>query len=170
MRHGAARLLLAALLLAGCHREAALPPPDATYTVRGEVAALPASAGGELTVHHEAVPDFHDRKGRPEPMDSMTMPFAVGPGVSLDGIAVGDRVEMTFELRWEGTPPVRIVSLHELPAGTALQLGGRTLEPVAPLGAASPAPADTTSPAPTAESSDAAPLATPEAGPTPSGT
>lgn len=141
-RHSCA---LAVLVVAiACGRGGTLPPPDATYTVRGQVLEVPRQAGGELTVHHEAVPDFRDRQGKPSSMDSMAMPFSVAREVSLAAVAPGDKVELTFEVRWEGAPTLQVVKLTELPESTQLELGGPTLERVAPLGpAATPAPRST---------------------------
>jgi Cu/Ag efflux protein CusF len=141
---GAVALLL--LALGACHREPAaapegLGPPDATYTVRGVVWQLPGPAGDELTVHHEAIPEFVDRKGERSGMDSMTMPFGVAPDVTLADVTAGDKVAMTFELRWQDAQPLRIVRLEELPPDTELRLGAAagvaTDDPPAP--AASPA-------------------------------
>lgn len=140
--------LMAALLAAACGRQE-LPPPDATYEVRGQVLQLPAGRGGELTVHHETVADFRDRQGEPSPMESMSMPFAVAPAVSLADVAPGDKVEMTFEVRWRHMPTLRVVALRELPAETTFELSGPKLELVAPLGSSTvPAASLTASPSP----------------------
>ncbi len=139
----------AALGLSAC-RAAPLPPADATYDTRGEVLQLPQGRDGELIVHHETVSSFRDRQGKPTQMDSMAMPFAVAPGVSLAGIAPGDKVAMTFEVRWKGEPTLRVVSLHGLPGDTALALGGPMLERVAPLGS-SPAQTPAATPPPAAD-------------------
>ena len=146
----AAAALLAVAASGKGGTDAPTGPADAPYSTRGQVMELPRVAGGELSVHHEAIHDFRDRDGKPSHMDSMSMPFAVAPEVSLAGIAPGDKVEMTFEVRWEGQPTLRIVKLQELPESTALDLGGPTLELVAPLGSskptATPAPAPTPTP------------------------
>jgi Cu/Ag efflux protein CusF len=140
----AVALLVAAIVAAAaCRKHEQLAPADATYSTRGQVIEVPKDVAGELSVHHEAVPDFRDQEGKPSHMDSMSMPFAVAPEVSLAGIAPGDKVEMTFEVRWESEPTLRVVALHELPATTALDLGGPTLELVAPLGSSTPAAAPT---------------------------
>ena len=153
---GTARVLAtaAALLAAtGCAKggaDAPTGPADATYSTRGQVMELPSTAGGELAVHHEAVPDFRDSEGKPEHMESMSMPFAVANDVSLAGIAPGDKVAITFEVRWNAQPALRVVKLEELPESTALDLGGPTLELVAPLGSgkttAKPTPGPTPAP------------------------
>jgi len=141
--------LFAALALGGCRRYA-MPSADATYDTRGQVVEVPRDAGGELVVHHEAVSGFRDREGKPSEMESMSMPFAVAPTVALAGIAPGDKVEMTFEVRWTGEPALRIVALRELPESTALDLGGPQLEFVAPLGSGAAAtPTATVTAAPT---------------------
>lgn len=97
-------------------------PPDQTYTVRGEVAGLPqeGEATRQLRVHHESVPGFVGFEGEVVGMASMTMPFPLADSVDLAGVEVGDKVEMTFEVRWEGSPPLTVVALRELPAGTVL--------------------------------------------------
>ncbi len=123
--------------------KAELPAADGTYQVRGQVIDVPREEGDNLTVHHEALADFRDRDGKPSEMESMSMPFTVAPGVSLAGIAPGDKVEMTFEVRWEGGAPLRIVALHELPESTALDLGGPKLELVQPFGSSSATPTPT---------------------------
>ena len=131
-RRGAAALALvaAASLAGGCHRETpddmkapGRTPADATYTTRGVVYQLPEAPGGELVVYHEAVPEFVDRKGERSGMDSMPMPFAVSEEIPLEGIEKGDKVELTFELRWKGAPTLLVTGLTELPAETDLRLG-----------------------------------------------
>lgn len=125
--------------------KAELPAADGTYQVRGQVVDVPREGVGDLTVHHETIADFRDREGKPSEMESMSMPFAVAPGVSLAGIAPGDKVEMTFEVRWQGDVPLRVVALRELPESTALELGGPKLELVQPFRSsqATPTPAPT---------------------------
>lgn len=132
-------LLLSAALAAGCGGEGArrasspepATPPDGTYTVRAEVVGVPESErqdDRQLRIHHEALPDFVGFEGEVVGMASMTMPFPLGPDVDLEGVDEGDPVEVTFEVRWEGTPPVRIVELRELPPGTELDF--ETEEPL----------------------------------------
>ena len=153
MRRGALALaVLGVAVVAGaaCGGHERLAPADATYSTRGQVVEVPRDKNGELSVHHEAVADFRDREGKPSHMDSMSMPFAVAPEVSLAGIAPGDKVAMTFEVRWDSLPTLRIVKLSELPESTALNLGGPTLEFVAPLGSSKPAATPSPAPAPTA--------------------
>ncbi|HLE84119.1 MAG TPA: copper-binding protein [Thermoanaerobaculia bacterium] len=132
-------LALAAALTAGCGadepgggaRAEPATPPDGTYTVRAEVVALPdpkRTDDRQLRVRHEAVPDFVGFEGEVVGMASMAMPFPLAEGVELEGIEAGDPVEMTFEVRWEGAAPLRIVGLRELPAGTELDF--ETAEPL----------------------------------------
>lgn len=107
-------------------------PPDQTYTVRGEVVALPDAKRGserQLRVRHESIPDFVGFEGEVVGMASMTMPFPLAADVSLEGIEPGEAVEMTFEVRWNGSPPIRIVDLRELPAGTELDFESEAAMP-----------------------------------------
>ena len=140
--------------------KAELPAADGTYQVRGQVIDVPREEGDNLTVHHEAIADFRDREGKPSEMESMSMPFTVAPGVSLAGIAPGDKVEMTFEVRWEGGAPLRVVALHELPESTALDLGGPKLELVQPFGSSQATPTPPPSDRPATDGPSAPPSET----------
>lgn len=116
--------LLLLLALVGCGGdEPASTDTDATYTVRGVVRQLPDASvpGTSFTVHHEPVPDFVDSSGETVGMDAMAMPFPVADDDLLEGVEVGDRVRMTFEVDWDGSPPMQVVELEELPADTALE-------------------------------------------------
>lgn len=113
---------LVALLAAACGPRTPPAPvaPDGTYQVRGEVTRLPAAGGREVYLRHEAIPEFRDEKGAAVGMDSMTMPFPAAAGVALDGLAVGDRVTFTFEVRWQASPALALTRWERLPAGTRL--------------------------------------------------
>lgn len=97
--------------------------PKKVYTVRGLVRDLPnpQRPGSEFSVHHEAIDDFVGIRGEVVGMSSMTMPFPVADGIDLDGVAVGDPVEITMEIDWDGDPPVLVTAVRELPAGTPLE-------------------------------------------------
>ncbi len=99
------------------------PPaaPDA-YETRGLVRQVPSAErpGSELHLHHEAIPDFKDAGGEVVGMDAMAMPFPVAEAAMLDGLAPGDKVVFTFEVRWEGVDPLRITRLEKLPPETRL--------------------------------------------------
>lgn len=98
------------------------PPADATYTVRAEIVRLPAAPGGELYLRHESIPDFRNAKGAEVGMMSMTMPFSAPTALDLAGLATGDRVAATFEVRWSAPKmPLRVTRLEQLPAGTVLE-------------------------------------------------
>ncbi|MFG0293152.1 MAG: copper-binding protein [Phycisphaerales bacterium JB050] len=92
----------------------------AEYTVRGQVVSLP-TADDDLMVHHEAIPEF--RKPSGTGMKTMTMPFPLGKGISLDGIEPGDKVNIAFAVDYEeGWSPIayRVTKIEELPADTQL--------------------------------------------------
>lgn len=120
-------LVLAGVLLGGCSKEnseeGTAPAVIHSYTTRGRVAMLPdlTNPTSELRIHHEAIDDFKHGDGSPAPMKSMTMPFPPGPGVSLDGLAVGDVVEFTFDVQWEPTPGMSVTAIRKLPGDTGLQ-------------------------------------------------
>ncbi|MEO1128382.1 MAG: hypothetical protein AAFX05_01595 [Planctomycetota bacterium] len=81
------------------------------YVVRGEVVALPDDMLSDFKVRHEAIPEYRRPDGKLG-MDVMSMPFwpPVGmpesdieperiEGFSLEGIEIGDKVAVTFEVR-----------------------------------------------------------------------
>lgn len=122
--------LTAAVLLLGCKGEQPAGPakPDAraadVYTLRGELVRLAAegSKPAELSIRHEAIPDFKNAAGEVVGMQPMVMPFAVGPAVSIDGLEPGDKIRFRFTMDWPNNA-LRIESIEELPRDTALDFG-----------------------------------------------
>jgi hypothetical protein len=111
-------------LVFACHdKPPALGPADAVYHVRGQIVAIERS-GDDTTarVAHEAIPGFVDRDGKPDTMPAMTMIFALGPGLDRAALAPESQWDLTFELRWNQPPALRIVAVKPLPLGTALAL------------------------------------------------
>lgn len=107
------------------HPKPAPPPPSpsrtpagaASYTLRGRIEQLPDPAvkGSTLQIHHEKVPTFTDQDGKVIGMNEMVMPFPPAAGLSLDGFAVGDNVEFTFEVRWDRIPFQQATRIAKLP-------------------------------------------------------
>lgn len=97
--------------------------PPATYTVRGQIKAMPG-ADNTMYIHHEAIPSFVNRTGKAVGMMSMSMPFGVAKGIALDGLAAGDKVEFTFSVDWNADPPTQLTSVRKLPPETTLELSG----------------------------------------------
>lgn len=113
--------LLVVLSLAGCSgREGT--GEGRTYTVRGQVRQLPDpnNPGSGLYLNHEAIDDFVTRDGEMTGMDPMTMSFLVDEKVSLEGIGVGDVVELELHVDWGADTEAEIVGIRELPPGTKL--------------------------------------------------
>jgi len=90
------------------------------YTVRGRVLQLPGgAAGGSFVAHHEPIPEYISISGD-RGMQAMAMPFAVHDAAVLDGVAVGDIVEIVFGETHR--PKVRqgVISVKVLPADSKL--------------------------------------------------
>ena len=113
----------AAATVGGCGRKLPVAAAD-VYTVRGVVEQLPPAAGPdrELYIHHAAIPEFRNERGKVVGMGSMTMPFPVAPGVPLAGIAPGDAVEFTFAISWKRPAGYQLIRIRKLPAGSAVDL------------------------------------------------
>jgi hypothetical protein len=107
----------------GSPNASALPPADATYTTRGQVESLPGAPGGSVKIHHEAIPEFKSKAGTVVGMGSMTMPFMPAEGLDLAGLAPGDLVSFTWEVRWNARPNSRIVKIEKLAPGTTVNFG-----------------------------------------------
>ena len=132
-------MLLALVSLAACDGSPAKPaatavpskaaapdkgPPSATYTVRGQVTDVPTPGRpqSDFQVRHEAIDTFADGSGKVVGMGSMAMAFPLAPGVTLEGIAVGDIVEITFPVWWgKSGPDYHVTKIVRLPADTKLE-------------------------------------------------
>ena len=98
------------------------PAPD-RYHTRGLVKAREGTgADTRVAIHHERIAEFKDREGERAPMPSMPMLFALAPALEQTSLAPGDKLAFDFEVRWTGSPTLRITRLEKLPASTALRL------------------------------------------------
>jgi hypothetical protein len=115
------------ILSAACSKAPAPAAPEQVYTVRGRVVALPdpAKPGGGLQIRHEPIPEYVNHKGERKGMGSMTMPFVPTRELDLSGLAPGDVVEFTWEVRWAKPPLSRVVAIRKLPPETTLNFGSR---------------------------------------------
>ena len=139
--HTIHRLTLAAVLclataasVPGCSKEAAAPekpaavaptPGDRTYTTRGRITQLPLKGDARLglRITHEEIPDFLDKTGKVVGMKDHDMGFPwVAADVSLEGFAVGDLVELTFEVRYNADERHTLTRLTKLPPETPVRL------------------------------------------------
>lgn len=96
--------------------------PDQIYTVRGEIRQLPdgENPASGLQLQHENIPDFVNRDGDVVGMKPMIMQFTPGPGVDLSDLSVGDKVQFTFDVDWDGSPLFMVTRIEPLPAETEL--------------------------------------------------
>lgn len=112
----------AAIATASCSKPPETPAVTAeSYAMRGEIVRLPAAGSREMAIRHEAVPDFRDEGGKVVGMEAMTMPFTLAQGVEIGGLAPGDKIAFTLEMRWRDPREIaRISRIERLPAGTLL--------------------------------------------------
>ena len=114
-----------AVLLPGCSDSEESEAPNAAaatedsetvrvdqYVVRGEVVRIPGAddPAAEFMVRHEAIPHYRASASKLG-MNTMTMPFPLAPELSLEGVHVGDKVELTFEVRFD-TEKDRPIAYH----------------------------------------------------------
>ena len=102
--------------------------PDAYTGIRGEIARMPEGPSTEVHIHHEQIREFKTKDGEVNVtadgiagMRSMTMPFPLGEGVSLDGFNVGDKIEFDFVVNWGSDRPAwEVTKITKLPADTEI--------------------------------------------------
>ena len=114
-------LLISLFSVSGCDQSGGAASRVDSYTVRGQIVSLPGAGGVPMQIAHEEIPDFKNREGEEVGMETMTMPFPIAEGVSLEGIESGDPVEFSFEVSWQPTR-LEIIEISELPADTSLTL------------------------------------------------
>ena len=121
------------VLIVGCSEEGSegSPPEGDQYSSRGIVTQMPGDGPNEqFRIRHEPMPDFRDAAGEPDPMPAMTMPFPPGEGVSLDGLAVGDKVSFEFSVVWATEHAGwTLTSIEKLPEDTQLDFDGDAGQP-----------------------------------------
>lgn len=120
--------VLAALLLAlvGCDHD---PGYEHLYTTRGIIITLPGEkAYQEFIIHHETIPDYISINGSVG-MNEMAMPIPVPDKSLLDGIQVGDKVELTFGERFKPDHAMGVTAIKKLPADTELNLSSTSSSP-----------------------------------------
>jgi hypothetical protein len=100
-----------------------LTPAEYTYTTRGVITGLPGRGTLYVQVHHEEIPEFVNKAGEATGMKEMIMdmPNAI-PDVQPNDFSLGDKVSMTFEVRYKSDPRMVITKLEKLPADTVMKL------------------------------------------------
>lgn len=116
-------VLVSVSALEGCDRTPAVTATGPTHTVRGKVLKLPVAGdpSSSFSVFHETIADWLRPDGT-KGMNAMVMPFPLDSGAKLDGIAVGDVVELVVRQQPGNSVPYLAVSVRKLPPETTLTL------------------------------------------------
>lgn len=108
------------ILLPGCDSD---PGYEHLYTTRGVIISLPGEkAYEEFIIHHETIPEYISINGSVG-MNEMAMPIPVPDKSILEGIVVGDKVELVFGERFEPDHLMGVVSIKKLPDDAEMNLG-----------------------------------------------
>lgn len=123
-----ASLAAVVFLFSGCGGSSEVTddlPAAATYEVKGLVRAVKEQSIGrtQLSIQHEAIPEFVGITGKTEGMDSMIMPFTVAEAVDLEGIETGTKIRFRLTVDWSAPEPALITGIEVLPAEEPLALG-----------------------------------------------
>ncbi len=126
---------------AASDKQPARGEPTGVYTVRGVIVSLPdpqrpgsgGTGGSDLQIRHERIPEFKDASGAEIGMNAMIMPFPLAKGVTLDGLAVDDRVEFTFAAWMQpGQRGWELRTIQKLPSDTPLDFTAAGPAPLQP--------------------------------------
>ena len=96
-------LVLALVVMAGCHGKSSAPAQPEKYPVRGKVMAVDA-ANQRITLDHEAIPGL---------MEAMTMDYRVDDPAVLGEVHPGDRISATLLVERDAAGPKNL-RLHEV--------------------------------------------------------
>jgi Cu/Ag efflux protein CusF len=100
---------------------------DAHYGARGQVeSAAGTGENARALIHHESIRNFKDRDGQPSTMGSMSMNFALGPGVAVSDFKPGAKIAFEFDVHWSSGSPLVITRVTQLPASTPLELSHKS--------------------------------------------
>ena len=119
-------LLVVCLWACGGSDDSSESDPSYHYSARGVVRQVPVPPGQELYIHHEEIPDFVNIDGEVQGMGSMAMPFPISETPLPPDLKAGDKVAFQFEVQWNGSPPMRLLSLEKLPPETVLSFEAPT--------------------------------------------
>jgi len=91
-----------------------------SYTVKGVIKALPGNgrAVNEILVKHEPIPNYRDEAGNVVGMMAMTMPFYVADIKTIEGLSLGDAVEMVVEQHLKPNFSENVVSIKRVSNAT----------------------------------------------------
>jgi Cu/Ag efflux protein CusF len=83
-----------------------------SYTAKG----LPGNgrASNEIIVKHEPIPNYRDEAGNVVGMMAMTMPFYLAEATKIEGINVGDSIELIVEQRLKPKFSEQVVAVKKL--------------------------------------------------------
>jgi hypothetical protein len=109
---------------------------DSYEGVRGEITALPVEGdpSSQLRIHHEHIPAFKTKAGSinvnskgVSGMRAMTMEFPPADGLSIEGLAVGDKIEFTFVVNWGGVRAWEVTKIEKLAADAVLDFSDKPI-------------------------------------------
>ena len=104
--------------------------PDVYADLLGEITMLPVAndPSTDLKIHHQHIPNFKSADGSIKTnskgiagMMSMTMPFPLAEGVSIESLSIGDKIKFTFEVVWtDARPSWEVTSIEKIDQSTEI--------------------------------------------------
>ncbi len=147
-------IVTVAMCAMGCDRKPAVAVEPAVqgqthvYTARGVITAMPSADDfrAELRIYHEHIPTFRGKGGQVHVnsdgvlgMKAMDMPFpSLGPGVTLDGFAAGDKVEFELSVAYEPRIEYAVTRLTKLAPETEISFENKAAENTIPEAGSEP--------------------------------
>lgn len=103
---------------------------DVYENILGEIKLLPIEGDPTtaLKIRHQQIPNFKLKDGTINTnskgisgMMSMTMPFPLADGVSIDTLTIGDKVQFTFAVDWSGQGTAwEVTKIEKIDANTVI--------------------------------------------------
>jgi Cu/Ag efflux protein CusF len=115
--------------------------PDLYEGILGELTEVPIADDPStgLKIHHQQIIDFKNEAGEVHVnskgiagMPAMTMPYPVGEGVSIEGLAIGDKIRFSFRVNWGGStgPAWEITTIEKIDPATEIDFTNKIEEAI----------------------------------------
>ncbi len=118
-------LFAAALGIPACASKAA-----DLYSVRGMVVSVEQLGDGrsQVTILHEAIPEFKNQAGQIVGMEPMAMTFAADATVPTAHLQPRAKIQFSFEVHWTSAERLVLKKIQSLDSQTPLEFKGYSVE------------------------------------------
>ena len=87
-----------------------------------------AEGHSQVTLLHEAIPEFKDQTGKVVGMEPMSMTFAADSSVPTENLQPRAKIKFVFEVHWDAAERLVLKEIQPLDSETKLELNGYSVE------------------------------------------